>query len=293
LDGTARTVTARATARSTGAATAERRAAAAAAVVAGPVVLRLLVIGMLIAAAATRPRGLGSEAAVTSAAPVAIAVSIAPAARLRRGRDRSRGENRTGSSTIFTVARARSPLMAVIARFCPSPSAWPATAGPRTSSGQCHRYQEYDTFPPSCRGRRASTVAGPQRGAAQPAATTAAVPPTGSSAAVPGNGVDALKWVTDQTIVPRPSQPSAAAARLGSRPSRGAPSATTPPAASSHARAGSEKNAQGCDTAVSRSDSASEAAPKSRTMVMAVSGDVARDRRHANEATSSSSGQTM
>ncbi len=86
---------------------------------------------------------------------------------------------------------------------------------------------------------------GPKRMARVPATSAAAVPATGTSAAGPGNGVWALKAKSDQPTAARPAHPSSAAAQGGKRrPSRTA-RAAEPPSASSHARVGSEKKAQG------------------------------------------------
>ena len=58
--------------------------------------------------------------------------------------------------------------------------------GASSSTGQCHRYHEYDTRPIARIGGSASTRPRPGAGAAQPAPITSAVPSTGNSAAVPG-----------------------------------------------------------------------------------------------------------
>jgi hypothetical protein len=129
-------------------------------------------------------------------------------------------------------------------------------------------------------------------GAAQPAARTAAVPPTGNSAALPGNGVEALNWVIDHRTASRPSHPSVAAATPGSRRNHGAARATTPPAASSQARVGSEKKAHGWETAVSRSDSASDPAPANDRTAAAPAVDLVPRRRPTRNTASSSTGHT-
>ena len=85
----------------------------------------------------------------------------------------------------------------------------------------------------------------------------------------------------------RPDQPSGAATGPGSRRSAGTASATSPPAASSQARVGSEKNAHGWDTLVSTTDRASEP-PATIASAAAARG---RDRERA-ATTSSSSGQS-
>jgi hypothetical protein len=292
LAGTVRTAAALATARTTGADRLANRAAAGSSVVGcwarGGGVSRMAAGGT----ARPCPWGLGSMAPVPTAATAATVVSPAPRARLRPSRARSQGENRTGSSTSFTVAAASRPLAAARPRLRPSPRGWPATAGARISSGQCHRYQEYDSLPPAWRGRQPSRRLGPNLGAAQPAASTAAVPPTGNSAAVPGNGVDALNWTIDHRMASRPSQPSVAAATPGRRCSAGAANATRPPAASSQARVGREKNAHGWDTAVSRSDSANDPAATSASAAAAATDDLIANRRPARNTASSSSGHS-
>ena len=78
--------------------------------------------GMVAGGAATpRPWGVGDRLAVPTAAATAVAVRAAPRARLRPGRARSRGENRTGSSTSLTVARASAPAVAAKPRLAHRP----------------------------------------------------------------------------------------------------------------------------------------------------------------------------
>jgi hypothetical protein len=104
--------------------------------------------------------------------------------------------------------------------------------------------------------------------------------------------VDSPNQTIDHRIASRPSHPSVAAATPGSRRSAGAAKATTPPAASSQARVGREKNAHGSETAVSRSDSANEPIPARARTAVAPASDVDRSRRPARNTPSSSSGHS-
>src|ERR1700677_756951 len=111
-------------------------------------------------------------------------------------------------------------------------------------------------------GQRASNQTEPSRGRAQPPATTAAAPATGTRAAVPGNGVADVKVTAEKTMAPMPAQLSRAIPPAGSRPSRGATRARIPPTASSQARVGSEKKAQGWLARVSQIDRARDPAAR-------------------------------
>src|SRR5262249_4746853 len=88
---------------------------------------------------------------------------------------------------------------------------------------------------------------GPKSLVTRPAPITSAVPSTGSTAAVPGYGVCGPSWLQVTRISARPPHPAMAATGAGSRRHRLAERATRPPAASSQARVGSEKNAHGGD----------------------------------------------
>ncbi|CPU65877.1 Uncharacterised protein [Mycobacteroides abscessus] len=100
-------------------------------------------------------------------------------------------------------------------------------------------------------GGRASTATGPRDPALAPARITAAVPATGSAAHGAGNGVAASSRSTAATTAARPPQPTGTASARGSTAPRRSSAATRPPAASSHARAGRPKNAQGWELTVS------------------------------------------
>ena len=114
----------------------------------------------------------------------------------------------------------------------------------------------------TCRGQRPSSQTAPSRARAQPPATTAAAPATGTRAAVPGNGVADVKMTAEKTMAPMPSQLSRAMAPGDSRRSRGTTRARRPPTASSQARAGSEKKAQGSLARVSQIEKAREQAAR-------------------------------
>ena len=104
--------------------------------------------------------------------------------------------------------------------------------------------------------RRIRTGPSAERGPV-PAAMMAAAPRTGTSAAVPGNGVLDVKVATDHATRPRPIHPSSGRPRI--RAMSGAPSAMSPPTASSQARVGSEKKAHGSDALVNQTEKAHDA----------------------------------
>jgi len=87
--------------------------------------------------------------------------------------------------------------------------------------------------------------AGPAVVGRAPLTMANAVPTVGRSAASPGNGVVSLSTIPARTVRATPNQPAAAATRSGIRSSRLPATARRPPRASSQARAGSEKSAQG------------------------------------------------
>ena len=92
---------------------------------------------------------------------------------------------------------------------------------------------------------------------------------------------------TAQATSPSPIQPTSGRPR--SRPSSGAHSATSPPTASSHARVGSEKKAQGWFALVSQTENAHELTAMTPNTTTA---DVREGRRrHAMEAQRSTAGQ--
>ena len=106
---------------------------------------------------------------------------------------------------------------------------------------------------------------------------------------MPGYGVLALKSTTDHATSPRPSHPSSGLARIPAM--AGAPRATRPPTASSHARDESEKKAHGCEAWVSQTENADEdTATRPRTATAAPR--EGRRRSQANEASRSTAGQT-
>src|SRR5580700_755682 len=100
---------------------------------------------------------------------------------------------RAGFSMTLKVTNAAASDKATTARRCGQLRAWPRIIGAMTSIGQCHRYHEYDTRPPNCKGRSPSSTPAPPApappAAAQPQPMTTAAPATGSAAAEPGYGV--------------------------------------------------------------------------------------------------------
>ncbi len=88
-----------------------------------------------------------------------------------------------------------------------------------------------------------------------------AVPSTGSSASVPGYGVWALSWVQVSRINARPPHLAIDAVRSDSRRHCWIDRATRPPAASSQARVGSEKNAHDGEVRVHSTPATNDAAP--------------------------------
>lgn len=88
-----------------------------------------------------------------------------------------------------------------------------------------------------------------------------AVPSTGSSASVPGYGVWALSWVQVSRINARPPHLAIDAIRSDSRRHCWIDRATRPPAASSQARVGSEKNAHDGEVRVHSTPATNDAAP--------------------------------
>ena len=115
----------------------------------------------------------------------------------------------------------------------------------------------------TCTGKRPNSQTAPTRDRTQPPATTAAAPATGTRAAVPGNGVADVNVTAEKTIAPMPTQLRRDIPRGDSRPSRGVASARIPPTASSQARVGSEKKAQGSLALVSQIEKAREQAARS------------------------------
>jgi hypothetical protein len=83
-----------------------------------------------------------------------------------------------------------------------------------------------------------------------PPEMTRAVPITGRSAAVPGNGVSVSKMTAPMTIRARPAPTTTGVSEIGIRDSLATPIARAAPTASSHARAGSRKNASGASLSV-------------------------------------------
>ena len=104
----------------------------------------------------------------------------------------------------------------------------PNSAGANSSTGQCHRYHEYDSRPIDRIAVSTRTRPTPKSGVAQPAPITSAVPSTGSSAVVPGYGVPSPSCVQVTTIKASPPQPTSAADGPGRCRHAPAVSATKP-----------------------------------------------------------------
>ena len=127
---------------------------------------------------------INTHATTTVAAPLKANVT--------RGCELSHALRRTGSSTRIFVSQAASTVRTTIAMRARGVSASATTNGAKTSSGQCHRYTEYEMPPTNCIGRARSARDGAQRACGTRAWMTASAPSTGTSAAEPGNGVFVL-----------------------------------------------------------------------------------------------------
>src|SRR3982751_3732648 len=123
-----------------------------------------------LAAAAPWPTGTGTTVSSTRPAATPAAVTLPPSRRLRPADRRSGAANRMGVSTSRP----------------PSPSGRSRRGAARSSTGQCHRYHEYESRPTARIGGTERRAPALQRDAAQPPPTTRAVPSTGSTAAAPG-----------------------------------------------------------------------------------------------------------
>ena len=104
-----------------------------------------------------------------------------------------------------------------------------------TMAGQCHRYQLYEMSPTKTAGRVASTRPTPKI-PGTPAASRSTVPRTGGSALTPGKAVTSSYRSAVPITSAAPTQPSRFAATGGIFRNRPAPSASSAPAANSHAR---------------------------------------------------------
>src|SRR5207302_6330270 len=105
------------------------------------------------------------------------------------------------------------PDTSAAANLAASPSGWPSNAGASTSTGQCHRYHEYEIRPIARIPDTDRTRPHPCDGAPTPAPITSAAPSTGSSAAIPGYGVVEPNQVQASRIRASPSHPVSAAVR--------------------------------------------------------------------------------
>lgn len=90
--------------------------------------------------------GIGIEDThISSATPTQAAAEVArpPTARLLPGDLRSAAAYRNGFSMNRSVSHPSPPETTTAATNLPtSPSGWPSKIGAKTSTGQCHRYQE-------------------------------------------------------------------------------------------------------------------------------------------------------
>ena len=119
-------------------------------------------------------------------AHAATALATPATARLAFADRRRAAANRPGFSTRCKVITASPAETAVAISLAGSPAGSPSSGGISSSTGQCHRYQEYDTRPIARIAGRHSRRPTPRLPVALPPPITSAVPSTGSSAAVPG-----------------------------------------------------------------------------------------------------------
>src|SRR4051812_8813991 len=110
----------------------------------------LIVSGVAAAPCATGI-GIGIEDAhISNATPTQAAADVAkaPTARLFSGDRRNGAAYRNGFSMKRRVRTPSPPETTTAATNLPnSPSGWPTSIGANTSTGQCHRYHEYDSRP--------------------------------------------------------------------------------------------------------------------------------------------------
>jgi hypothetical protein len=134
----------------------------------------------------------GRSVATAAAAPSPRTVA-APATRVARpARAASQDAWCSGASTYRNVNHAGTTADATTSEPTSADSGSPGTPNcsrAPTSSGQCHRYSEYDRPPTNWADRPVSRRPTRSAGRPVPAAITAAVPSVGSAAADPGNGV--------------------------------------------------------------------------------------------------------
>src|SRR5690625_3450901 len=163
-----------------------------------------------------------------------------------------------------------------------------------TTSGQCHRYNEYDSPPSHTAGRQESSLAGPGAPGTKPAAMTAAVPRVGNSAAEPGQVVAEEITKPLSATAPSPAQPSTAASSRGRRPQWVAPIATSAPIPNSQSRVVVTKNAAAGFASDRYTDHASEGTTSRRIPAVITGRTRSRLLRRTSQPTStSSSGHTM
>src|SRR5258707_12892325 len=171
-----------------------------------------VVVTFSAAAGAPRPTGVGTTTSSARPTHTATAVATPPSARLRPGEPRTAVANRNGFSMKRKVSTASPPETSAAATLAASPSGWPSNAGASSSTGQCHKYHEYEIRPIARIGDNPSTRPHPCNGVAHPAPITSAAPTVGNSAAIPGYSVVALNWVQASRIRASPAHPVIAAA---------------------------------------------------------------------------------
>ena len=118
------------------------------------------------------------------------------------------------------------------------------------STGQCHRYAEYEREPSHCIGDRRNIASGDHT-VAFPPRNKNAVAITGASAHGPGKVVVSENKATVAMIPASPHQASTALIRTAAAETPRGTTATRAPIASSNARVCGEKNAHGCDEFIS------------------------------------------
>ena len=147
--------------------------------------------------AASRTGAAAVEANGPTSDPHRTTIAIASAAsrpatpRPSAGRRTKICMRRTGRSSSSNDITAITRGTAAKPSACVSDSECPSTAAARTSTGQGHRYQEYDQAPTRWNGDVPSNASAPKRrlAGALPPQITAAAPRTGSSAESPGYDV--------------------------------------------------------------------------------------------------------
>jgi hypothetical protein len=148
----------------------------------------------------------------------------------------SERNERTGSSTNLHESSESASANTTHTSPSASERSRPAADAVMTSTGQCHRYAEYEREPSHCAGAALST-ASTDHAAEVPPRSTRSVATTGTSAHGPGNLVPSSKTKALATMTARPAHENAASARRACRPRDTGSTASNAPAASSKALA--------------------------------------------------------